>query len=73
MKAGDSNFDVGSRIKITKISREEEQHLVGHTGILTHPFPYFDVEYVGVYLDRPDLYLSNICNLSVDDDFESIE
>jgi hypothetical protein len=74
MKAGSSNYDVGTKIRITEC---EDVDLIGLTGTLTHPFAGIEwpgVTYlVGVRLDAIGLCPDNICNLTTEDKFEVIE
>ena len=58
MKAGRSNYDIGTRIIIQNIKDKEDLELNGLKGTLTHPFGCFLENYVGVYLDN-----GNKCNL----------
>lgn len=78
MKAGKTNYEVNTRIRITFIDDEESKELEGQTGTLTHPFagliaPGFENRYIaGVYLDRPmgAWGSGSTCNLMVGDKFE---
>lgn len=81
MKAGKTDYEVNTKIRITFIDDEESKELEGQTGILTHPFPGlmspgFENQYIaGVYLDKfMGAYGSgSTCNLMIGDKFEIIE
>lgn len=72
MLAGQSSYEVGTKIKITHVGEEEDQHLIGLTGTLTHPFMAFSANFVGVILDENDVMHYGICNLAQEDEFELI-
>jgi hypothetical protein len=75
MKAGKSNYDVGTKIRITKVDEEDSDFLVGMEGTLTHPFGCYPANYVGVYLDEEEAKQRGIdtkCNLSRTDKFKVI-
>jgi hypothetical protein len=61
MKAGNSIYEVGTRIKIKRLSGEDS-FLSGQEGILTHPFGCYGDLDVGVRLNNGE-----ICNLSIED------
>ena len=71
MKAGKSNYEVGTRIKIKNIEGEESD-MNGLTGKLTHPFGCYPADYVGVWLDEQDILTYNDCNLNNENEFELI-
>jgi len=52
MKAGNTNYDVGTRIRIKGIKDEDDSYLNGKIGSLTHPFASYQSGVVGVYLDK---------------------
>lgn len=74
MKAGLTNYNVGTKVKITE---SNDKDLIGITGELTHPFPGLmspNTKYVaGLRLDRKGIFSYDICNLMKDDKFEVIE
>jgi len=87
MKAGQTNLDVGTKIRITHINDndpEEKQGLEGATGTITHPFPGFmspnipAKQYIaGVYLDNdtnpfPTPWTPHV-NLVRGDEFEVVD
>lgn len=80
MKAGNTNYEVGTRIQIT---HSTETELIGTEGTITHPFPGLmqeafldkDEKYtVGVYLENAHhIYIDNKCNLTNKDKFIILE
>lgn len=72
MKAGRSNHNIGTRIRIKNLTGDDSD-LNGVTGELTHPFASFEANYVGVYLDDEMVSASGICNLASENEFEVIE
>jgi len=71
MKAGNSKYDVGTRIRIRNM-KGEDKWLNGMEGYLTHPFGCFGKGTdVGVYLDNKTLVNMGICNL-MNNEFEEI-
>lgn len=74
MKAGTTNYEVGTRIRITKSNDKE---LIGLTGEITHPFPGLmapKTKYtVGLRLDQKGIFSDDICNLMSCDKFEIID
>jgi hypothetical protein len=77
MKAGKSNYDVGVKIRITKISDNESKDLEGLEGTLTHPFGCYPANFVGVYLDESQSkskgFIDAKCNLDRNDKFIILE
>ena len=71
MKAGKSQYKVGTKIRIKGLTGDDAD-LNGRTGRLTHPFGCFPVNYVGVWLDRRQELTEPICNLKLGE-FEVIE
>jgi hypothetical protein len=78
MKAGKTDCEVDTKIRITFIEDEEDKSLEGYTGTLTHIFsgfinPDYENDYlVGVHLDKAyGNYL--ICNLMKGDKYEVIK
>lgn len=67
MKAGQTEFEVGTRIRIKTI-RGEGRELSGLTGTITHPFAFGETKkgWVGVYLDagQTETPWGGKCNLS---------
>lgn len=55
MKAGKTDFEVGTRVRITRVigTDADDKALVGATGEITHPFP-------GLMLGRPSQYIAGI-------------
>ncbi len=53
MKAGQTNLDIGIKIKIANI-KGQDSCLNGHTGTITHPFAFgcIDKGWVGVRSDK---------------------
>ncbi len=53
MNAGLTDLKVGTRVKLTNLTGEDEE-LNGLTGSLTHPFAFAETgkDWVGVYLDH---------------------
>jgi len=72
MKAGKSNYEVGTRIRIKNI-QDEDADMNGLTGKLTHPFGCYPADYVGVWLDEQDVVFYNDCNLKCEHEFEVIK
>jgi len=69
MKAGKTDFEVGTMVVITD---SDDEDMVGIVGRITHPFPgliaeEYDKYVAGVYLDKPGIFQKNICNLTVND------
>lgn len=52
MKAGQTNIEVGTKVKIINI-KGEDQDLNGRTGTVTHPFAFGETKkgWVGIWLD----------------------
>ncbi len=74
MKAGTTDVNVGTIIKITE---SDDPDLIGLTGTITHPFGGLmcpDEEYIlGIRLDKKGVFIDNIANLQVGDKFEVID
>ena len=64
MKAGRSDFEVNTHVKITSIASNDpdDTSLVGVTGYITHPFP-------GLMVGNPNEYFAGIW---VDEPFQSL-
>jgi len=72
MKAGNSKYNVGTRVRIKNI-KGEDKWLNSREGTLTHPFGCFGKgSNVGVYLDNTATVLMGICNL-MNNEFEEIK
>ena len=71
MKAGKSNYEVGTRIKIKNLSGDDAD-MNGLTGKLTHPFGCYPANYVGVWLDEQDILTYNNGNLDSENEFKLI-
>ena len=71
MKAGKSNHEVGTRIKIKNLSGDDAD-MNGLTGKLTHPFGCYPANYVGVWLDEQDILTYNNGNLDSENEFKLI-
>ena len=71
MKAGKSNYEVGTRIKIKNLSGDDAD-MNGLTGKLTHPFGCYPANYVGLWLDEQDILTYNNGNLDSENEFKLI-
>ena len=62
MKAGQTNLEVGTKVRLYGIKDKEDFYLNGLTGTITHPFAFgcTDKGWVGVYLDKP---LAQACGI----------
>lgn len=74
MKAGATDIDVCTRVKITY---SEDPDVIGLTGTMTHPFRGImlpDVKYIaGIRVDQKGRFTDNIVNLVESDKFEILE
>jgi len=74
MKAGKTNINVNTRVKIID---SDDKDLIGKTGIITHPFMGLmapGVKYqAGLRLDQSGIYSGDICNLTKEDKFVIID
>lgn len=70
MKAGNTDIEVGTHIKIIN---SDESDLIGLTGIITHPFPGLmspGIRYVaGIRFDQKGLFIGDNANLTKQDKF----
>lgn len=79
MKAGRTDLDVGTLVRVTHVTDAEDADLVGAEGTLTHPFPGSmapGVAYVaGLRLtdEYAGLYARGQVNLCAGDRFEEVE
>lgn len=89
MKAGKSDLEVGTKVRVTRISGSDpdDAKLVGVVGEVTHPFPGLMVgsseKYVvGLWLDRENAALAGLgldrlglcsVNLTRGDEFEPVD
>lgn len=87
MKAGKTQIDVNTCIRITGISDKDDQVYIGMEGKVTHPFPGLmmdspDQYSVGVYLDPNEAVARGLglnklgqcqINLMIYDSFEVVE
>lgn len=74
MKAGTTDIDVSTRIRVTE---SNDPDLVGVTGTITHPFGGLmqagSSYAVGIYLDKKGVFADDIANLLISDKFEIID
>lgn len=72
LKNADLRNILGRRIKIKRVSNQEDKILEGLTGNVTNPFGCFGDSIVGVFLDPTPKLTMDICNLTLNDEIEFI-
>lgn len=67
MKAGTTNIDVGTVVRVKNTC--SEMHLIGLTGSVTHPFGFGETSegWVGIYLDKGSGIPRNRINMNIED------
>lgn len=75
MKAGNSELEVGTRVRILS---SDDKDSIGVTGEITHPFPgnmTHGVEYIAGLrnIEPKGIFSNNQCNLTIDDQIEAVK
>jgi len=68
MKAGETNLEVGTKIKIKKL-KGDDSHLSNLIGEVTHPFGFGGQgkNWVGIWLNKKGITQGDNCNVKITD------